>query len=119
MSGKVNIFSPATVANVGPGFDILGFALNTPGDEISLEISRKSQHIIQNNSDIKIPLDPEKNVATVAIDAMLNALGNKTRFLIRFNRKIPAGSGIGSSAASSAGAVYAANLLLGNPFSVK
>jgi homoserine kinase len=117
MVKRVSIFSPATVANVGPGFDILGFALNEPGDEISIEISENPQHIIENNTDIIIPLDPLKNVATVAIDAMLNALGSKARFHIRFNRKIPAGSGIGSSAASSAGAVYAANILLGNPYS--
>ncbi len=117
MVKRVSIFSPATVANVGPGFDILGFALNEPGDEISIEISENSHHIIENNTDIKIPLDPVKNVATVAIDAMLNALGSKARFHITFNRKIPAGSGIGSSAASSAAAVYAANILLGNPYS--
>ncbi len=119
MARKINIFSPATVANVGPGFDILGFALDAPGDEISLEISESSQHIIKNHTDIKLPLDPEKNVATVAIDAMLNALQSSSKFLITFKRKIPAGSGIGSSAASSAGAVYAANLLLGNPFTNK
>jgi len=117
MAKRINIFSPATVANVGPGFDILGFALNEPGDEISIEISDSPHHLINNNTDIKIPLDPVKNVATVAIDAMLKSLGSKTKFHIKFNRKIPAGSGIGSSAASSAGAVYAANILLGSPFS--
>jgi homoserine kinase len=117
MANRIHIFSPATVANVGPGFDILGFALNEPGDEISIETIEGSRHIITNNTEIDLPLDPSENVATVAIDAMLQALGSGRSFHIIFNRKIPAGSGIGSSAASSAGAVYGANLLLGSPFS--
>ena len=117
MVQRVKIFCPATVANVGPGFDILGFALDAPGDEIWLEISESDGHIIQNKTKVDIPLDPEKNVATVALDALLNSLGNTEKFRLTFIRKIHPGSGIGSSAASSAGAVYGANLLLGRPYS--
>ena len=117
MVKRVEIFSPATVANVGPGFDILGFALNTPGDVIRLERTAGKKHIIQNDSEIDLPLDPKKNVATVALDAFLGSLRNNEKFHLTFKQKIPAGSGIGSSAASSAGAVYAANLLLDKPCS--
>jgi len=113
----VEIFCPATVANVGPGFDILGFALDTPGDVIRLELIQSDRHIIQNDTEVGLPLDPGKNVATVALGALLMALGRDEKFRITFVRKIPAGSGIGSSAASSAGAVFGANLLLGKPYS--
>lgn len=116
MAEGVHIFSPATVANVGPGFDILGFALNQPGDEIVIKTSNADAHAIEDSSGVGLPLDPEKNVATVAIDAMLSHLGSNQKFHLTFLKKIAPGSGIGSSAASSAGAVYGANILLGNPY---
>jgi homoserine kinase len=116
MVKKVEIFCPATVANVGPGFDILGFALDAPGDIICLERTTEKKHIIQNDSEIDLPLNPEKNVATVALDAFLSSLNSNEKFHLTFKQKIPAGSGIGSSAASSAGAVFAANLLLEKPY---
>jgi len=116
MDEGVHIFSPATVANVGPGFDILGFAMNQPGDEILVEKRNGDDHIIIDQSGFGLPLDPEKNVATVAIDSMLSQLGSKQKFQLTFLIKIAPGSGIGSSAASSAGAVYGANVLLGNPY---
>jgi homoserine kinase len=115
MEPSIEIFSPATVANVGPGFDILGFALNSPGDILRLGRIKGEHHIIENLSGVSIPPDPENNVATIALDAFLAAIGSRQKFRITFMQKIPAGSGIGSSAASSAGAVYAANLLLGSP----
>jgi homoserine kinase len=112
----VHIYAPATVANVGPGFDILGFAMNHPGDEMLIEKTKAAQHIIIDSSGAGLPLGPEKNVATVALDAMLGQLGSKQKFQLTFLKKIAPGSGIGSSAASAAGAVYGANVLLGNPF---
>ena len=117
MKKRVEIFCPATVANVGPGFDILGFALNAPGDVIRIERIKSDRHLVKNVTDVKIPLDPAKNVATVAMDALLKEAGSKEKFQVSFIRKIPAGSGIGSSAASSAGAVYGTNILLGSPYS--
>lgn len=112
----MKIFCPATVANVGPGFDILGFALDTPGDVIRLERTEADRHIIENETEAGIPLEPDKNVATVALDALLNSLNSTDKFRLSFLKKIPPGSGIGSSAASSAAAVYGANILLGRPF---
>ncbi len=116
MAGAIHIFSPATVANVGPGFDILGFAVNDPGDEFLMEKSDGKDHVIINRSGAHIPIEPQKNVATIAIDAMLKDMGSRQKFRLTFLKKIPPGSGIGSSAASSAGAVYGANLLLESPY---
>jgi homoserine kinase len=116
MADAIHIYAPATVANVGPGFDILGFAMNQPGDEIIIEKSTSDHHLVIDRSGVGLPLDPEKNVATIAIDAMLDHLESQQKFQLTFLKKIAPGSGIGSSAASAAGAVYGANLLLGKPF---
>ncbi len=104
------------MANVGPGFDILGFALDEPGDEIQIKKTSAGKHVIIDRTGVGLPTDPEKNVATVAIDSMLGQLDSQQKFQITFLKKITPGSGIGSSAASAAGAVFGANVLLGKPF---
>jgi homoserine kinase len=119
MKKTITIFSPATIANVGPGFDIMGFAIDQPGDKISLEKIRERSHRILNKTSFDLPLDPDKNAATVALSGFLNHIGSKDKFLVTFLEKIQPGSGIGSSAASSAGSVFAANLLMNNPLSRK
>ncbi len=101
---------------MGPGFDIMGFAMNQPGDEILIEKTGGGNHIINDESGTGLPTDPSRNVATVAIDSMLGELGSKQKFRLTFLKKIAPGSGIGSSAASSAGAVYGANQLMGIPY---
>ncbi len=113
MLKSVTIFAPATIANVGPGFDILGFAMESPGDilEISLSSNKKIHQII-NKTNIPLPEDPSLNVSTVAIDSLLKHLKSDQKFKIVFIQKIPPGSGMGSSASSAAGAVFAANYLL-------
>lgn len=116
MSEWVKIFSPATVSNVGPGFDVLGFAIDQPGDELLVRKNNTGKFHIVNETEISLPLDPEKNVASVAVKAMLDTLNIQQGFDIVFTRKIYPGSGIGSSAASSVGAVFGANELLGQPF---
>lgn len=119
MKESVKVFSPATVANVGSGFDILGFALSNRGDIIEvLPNNEKSLRII-NKSDTDLPLNPAKNVASVAVAALLGELGSDQGFDLVFHQKISPGSGIGSSAASSAGSVFAVNELLGKPFTLK
>lgn len=115
MSEWVRVFSPATVSNVGPGFDVLGFAIDEPGDELIIRKNATGKFHIVNETDICLPLEPERNVASVAVTAMLQELGIKQGFDIIFTRKIYPGSGIGSSAASSVGAIFGANELLGNP----
>ncbi len=118
-SKKIKIFSPATVANVACGFDVLGFALNNPGDEISIELNSSGQLVLADETPYGLPLAPEKNVTAVALQSMLDALQSKQGFNITFLSKIMPGSGVGSSAASSAAGVFGANELLGRPFTRK
>jgi len=119
MKESVKVFSPATVANVGSGFDILGFALSNRGDIIeALPNNDKCLRII-NKTDTDLPLNPLKNVASVAVAALLDELDSVQGFDLVFHQKISPGSGIGSSAASSAGSVFAVNELLGRPFTLK
>ncbi|MDZ4845288.1 MAG: homoserine kinase [Chitinophagales bacterium] len=117
MPKSLKIFSPATVANVGSGFDILGFALENPGDEMIVRLSNKSGiRIINKTPYSNIPEQPEQNVSGISLQAMLDKLGSKQGFEIEILKKIMPGSGLGSSAASSVASVFAANELMGNPF---
>lgn len=114
---EVRVFAPATVSNVGPGFDLMGFALDAPGDVLRIrENNEKSLRII-NDSGVPLPLDPALNVSAVAVDALMRNAGSTQGMDIIFEKKIHPGSGIGSSAASCTAAVYGANELLGRPFS--
>ncbi|HEX3007894.1 MAG TPA: homoserine kinase [Bacteroidales bacterium] len=119
MSEWVKVFSPATVSNVGPGFDVLGFAIDQPGDELIVRKNNTGKFHLVNETDIDLPLEPEKNVASVAAKAMLQELGSQQGFDIILTRKIYPGSGIGSSAASSVGAIFGVNELLGSPLQRK
>jgi homoserine kinase len=133
----IKIKAPATVANMVCGFDILGFAVNNPYDEMEMRLVDKAGITIINIDDYNLPTDPEKNVAGAALLALieeynanssyeksLNANNEKSEnidfskigFEVKINKLIKPGSGVGSSAASSAGAVVGANYLLGNPF---
>lgn len=112
---SVKVFSPASVANVACGYDIFGFALEKIGDEIVLEKRKDSRLVITNVEGADLPLSPEKNVATVAISSLLNHLKSSQGFNIEIKKNINPGSGLGSSASSAAGAVFAANELLGSP----
>jgi homoserine kinase len=119
MPDKLKIFSPATVANVACGFDVLGFALNSPGDEISIALNHCGAIALRDETPYGLPLSPEKNVTAVALQAMLDALQSRQGFDITFLSKIMPGSGVGSSAASAAAGVFGANELLGRPFTRK
>ena len=114
---KVKAFAPATVANMGCGFDIMGMALNGVGDVVSVEVSEGDELIINNISGVELPSDIEKNVITPAVRALMAAAGLKRKIEVTVEKKILPGSGIGSSAASSAAAVYALNEALDRPFS--
>jgi homoserine kinase len=116
---EIKIFAPATVANISCGFDVLGCCLDSIGDEMILKKNDLNKLRILKVTGQDLPLEIEKNVASVAIMAMLKSLGSTQGFDIIIDKKIKPGSGIGSSAASSAGAVYAANKLLGDPFTNK
>jgi len=117
----IRVFAPATVANLGCGFDVMGCAIDQPGDELQLSFNRNKRLVIKTISGDggKLSYDPKKNTSTVAIQALLNALKSKQGFDIVLDKKMPLDSGLGSSAASSVAGVYAANVLLGKPFSKK
>jgi len=113
---EVKIFSPATVANVSCGFDVLGFCLDSIGDEMIIRrTSRKGIHITKVEG-FDLPLEPDKNVAGISALAMHEALNPDFGFEIEIYKKIKPGSGIGSSAASAVGSVFGMNELLGRPF---
>ena len=116
---QVTVFIPASIANMGCGFDIMGMAVESAGDILSMEMSEGDGIEIINRTDYDIPSTVEDNVMTPSIRAMLNAAGVKKSIKITLMCKIMPGSGIGSSAASAAGAVVALNHLLGNRFSEK
>ena len=114
---KVRVFAPATVANMGCGFDIMGMTLDGVGDVLSVEVVEGDGLEIDNRSEVELPDDIEKNVITPAVRALMEAYGEKRMVKVVVEKKISPGSGIGSSAASSAAAVYALNVALGRPFS--
>jgi len=115
IKNEVTVFGPATVSNVGPGFDLMGFALEAPGDELIIRRNETGSLVMVDESGCNLPLDPAKNVAAVAAASLLEELHNREGFDLVFIRKINPGSGVGSSAASCVAAVVGINELLGNP----
>ena len=113
---QIKIFAPASVANVSCGFDVLGFCLEPVGDQMIIRKTNSSGIKITKIEGQNLPLDVKKNVAGVAAEALLKAHPTKSGFEIEIYKNIKAGSGIGSSAASAAGAVYGINELLGKPY---
>ncbi|PIB38331.1 homoserine kinase [Maribacter sp. 4G9] len=114
---EVRVFCPATIANISCGFDVLGVALDSVGDEMVVRKTEKKGVFITKIEGQDLPLETERNVAGVAGLALLNRTNYTGGFEIEIYKKIKPGSGIGSSAASSSGAVWAMNHLLGSPFS--
>ena len=122
----VTVHSPGTVANLVCGFDILGLALNEPYDVMKLSLLDEPKVIIKNKDEFNLPTEAEKNVAGVVLLSMMEKMParmtgsdgeNKIGFAVEIEKHIKPGSGIGSSAASAAGAAVAANHLLENIFS--
>lgn len=116
---EIKIFCPATIANLSCGFDVLGLCLATAGDEMIIRKSNIKGIRITKIEGADLPLETENNVAGVAALAMLEEVDTEFGFEIEIYKNIKAGSGIGSSAASSAGAVFGINELLGRPFTRK
>lgn len=116
---EIKLFAPATIANVSCGFDVLGLCLDNVGDEMIIRKTNEKCVKITKIIGQNLPLESEKNVAGVAVMAMLKQLNSDAGFEIEIYKNIKPGSGIGSSAASAAGAVFGVNTLLGNPFTLK
>lgn len=118
---SVQAFAPATVANVSCGFDILGFAIEGMGDRVTLREKSSPGLVVTSiqGDGGKLPKDPVKNTCSVAIQSLLDELGQNVGMEIFLEKGLPLGSGMGSSAASAVAALVAANELLGNPFKKK
>ena len=114
---RISVFAPATIANLSCGFDVLGLALEGVGDRMHLELTDTPGVQIRKVSGMDLPLEADRTVAGVAARALLEASEYRGGVAIEIEKRIKPGSGIGSSAASSAGAVWGLNQLLGAPFS--
>jgi homoserine kinase len=113
---EITIHAPATVANLVCGFDVLGLCLEEPYDIMQVRLLDKKQVIIRTTDGFSLPSDPALNTAGAPLLEMLAQLKQEVGFEVIITKLIKPGSGIGSSAASAAGAVVAANELLGNIF---
>ena len=118
---SVKVFAPATVANVCCGFDVLGFCMENPADEVTLTLRQAPGILITGISGDggRLSADPEKNTAGVAVKSFLTAMNSQQGVEIELVKRLPLGSGMGSSAASAVAAVVGINTLLGEPLTRK
>jgi len=118
---EVRVFAPATVANMICGFDILGFAVDFPGDEVLMRRTEKAGVTIKaiHGDDGRLPLDPEKNTVSACVQMLLAHLdlSDSIGVEIELTKHMPIGSGLGSSSASTVAGLFAINSLLGEPLS--
>ena len=116
---RIKVKAPATIANLVCGFDVLGLAVHEPYDEIEVVLKKEKGIRIRHTDPFGLPEDPAKNIVGVALQAMIDELKIDAGFDITVTKHIMPGSGIGSSSASAAGIIGAANLLLGTKLSEK
>jgi len=111
---SVTAFAPATVSNVACGFDVLGFALDEPGDEVTASFATAGVSIAAIEGDGgRLPREAARNTAGVAVLALLTKIGDPRGVTLTIRKGLPLSSGLGGSAASAAAAVVAVNALLG------
>src|SRR5262245_2602469 len=118
MEHRIRVYAPATIANLGPGFDVLGLALNEPGDVVECEHSdNPGVEIVEITGDNGVlSRDVENNVAGRAAAEVLRRIGAETQGVrLWLHKQMPLASGLGSSGASSAAGAVAVNELLGRP----
>lgn len=114
----VHIFGPASLSNLGPGFDALGLCISGIGDIIEARPSDKPGVHLQHDPGIVgwvLPSDPKQNTAVIAAEGVLRVTGSHRGMVFRLKKGIPLGSGIGGSAASAVAGAWAANVILGCP----
>jgi len=118
MSNKsVRVFAPASIGNVSCGFDVLGLAVQAPGDEVLIELNDQQDVTIKSiiGGDGRIPVEPDQNTAGVAVIEYLKSINSTQGAEITLYKNLPLGSGMGSSAASAVAAVVSINYLMGEP----
>ncbi|HLX90785.1 MAG TPA: homoserine kinase [Puia sp.] len=116
---EITVHAPATVANLVCGFDVLGLCLSEPFDTMRVRLINEKKVVIAPGGSFGLPVDPALNTAGAPLIAMLEEIDDEIGFEVNIVKNIKPGSGIGSSAASAAGAVVAANKLLNNKFDRK
>ena len=116
---SVKVFAPATIGNIGPGFDVLGLAIQGMGDTVEAREIPGNELMIENihNSDYDISKNPLKNTAGIAAQDALNLLEIKQGISLSITKGLPSGSGLGSSAASAVAGASAVNFLFGKTLS--
>ena len=107
------VFAPGSIGNVGPGFDVLGLAVDGIGDTVSVDLAPEPSVIVRGRDAELIPTDPAKNAASIAAMAMLRRLGRREFPAVTIDKGLPVSGGLGGSAASSVGGAYAAALACG------
>lgn len=117
LGSEVTAFAPATVANLGPGFDVLGLALDGPGDTVTARrVAGRGVRIVRIDGDGgRLPTEASANCAGIAAVEVCRRAGMDVGIELELKKGLPIGSGMGSSAASAAAAAMATNLLLGGP----
>lgn len=114
----VRVSAPATIGNIGPGFDVLGLAVKGIGDTVEARRIASGitlASITTTYPGVELSTDPAKNTAGIAARETLDTLGEKGGVEIKLHKGLPLGSGLGSSAASAAAAAFAVNILYGSP----
>ncbi|MDX2303423.1 MAG: homoserine kinase [Microscillaceae bacterium] len=114
MSEWIKVFAPATIGNIGPGFDVLGLSVKYIGDIVEARKIEKGVLISSIESDIPLSSDPKENTAGIAAQEVLDTLNITEGVELKIKKGMPSGSGLGSSAASAAAAAFATNYLFGN-----
>ena len=117
VTSRTRVFAPATVSNLGPGFDVLGLALHRPGDIVEAEaVERPGVELADVSGDGgALPRDAASNAAGVAASEVLRLAGGSLGLRLRLLKGMPLASGLGSSGASAAAGAVAANEALGRP----
>src|SRR5262249_61934415 len=114
----VRAFAPGTVANLGPGLDVLGLALKGAGDTVTVQRAAGGGITIRDSGHPEIPREPERNTAGIAAARVLERAGAAgTGLVLDVGKGLPLSGGQGGSAASAAAAAGAGNALLGSPLS--
>ena len=122
MRESVKVFAPATVANVVCGYDVLGFAVNAPGDEVVMRLKTGAGVSISKitGDEGRLPLAADRNTVSASVQHYLKHIGREDLGVeIDLHKKMPIGSGLGSSSASTVAGLFAINTLCGNPLTNK
>ncbi|HEY5610064.1 MAG TPA: homoserine kinase [Thermoanaerobaculia bacterium] len=116
MKGTATVFAPGSIGNVGPGFDVLGIAVDGIGDEVTIELrdpNGKPRVEVIGRDAAKIPSDPARNASALAAAAWLRRAGSALQPNVRLRKGLPAAGGLGGSASSAVAGALAAALALG------